>query len=275
MSQPSSPLWYSDNLAFWDERAPIHESSEFYGVDRWLAGEEHLRPFELEEMGSVDGKTLFHPQCHFGQDTLGWARHGAQVTGLDFSPNAVSQAQRLDTSAGIEARFLCGDVYEAPTLCDGQQFDIVYTGLGALPWLHDLTKWAETMAQTCAAGGHLYLAEFHPIASVFDSPTPELPLRAHNSYFDHEWHDTAEDMTGTYADRDAATSNNDTHEHVWTLGEVVTSIITAGFELQFLHEHDYTLYQWSTALERTDRGYEFPPEAARIPMMYSLRAQKR
>ena len=31
------------------------------------------------------GKRLFHLQCHFGLDTLSWARHGARWSALDFS----------------------------------------------------------------------------------------------------------------------------------------------------------------------------------------------
>ena len=74
--------WYGDNRDWWDEKVPLHVEGEFYRVREFLDGEEQLRPFELAELGDVAGRTLFHPQCHFGQDTLSWARHGARVTGL-------------------------------------------------------------------------------------------------------------------------------------------------------------------------------------------------
>ena len=38
------------------------------------------------ESGSVEGKTLLHLQCHFGLDTLSWARLGATVTGGGLQP---------------------------------------------------------------------------------------------------------------------------------------------------------------------------------------------
>ena len=57
-------------------------------------------PVELAEIGDVTGKTLLHLQCHFGMDTLGWARLGARVTGVDFSRAAIEAAQRLSADTG-------------------------------------------------------------------------------------------------------------------------------------------------------------------------------
>ena len=63
----------------------VHEKSAFYDVAGFKAGKTTLNPLELEELGDVKNKTLLHLQCHFGLDTLSWAREGAKVTGIDFS----------------------------------------------------------------------------------------------------------------------------------------------------------------------------------------------
>ena len=83
--------WYAANRDYWDERAPLHVASEFYGLEAFLAdpAATTLRPFEIAEVGDVAGLTLVHPQCHFGMDTLSWARRGARVTGLDISDRAL------------------------------------------------------------------------------------------------------------------------------------------------------------------------------------------
>ena len=268
--------WYSDNRDWWDEKVPLHVGGEFYRVREFLEGEEQLRPFEIEELGDVSGRTLFHPQCHFGQDTLCWARHGAVVTGLDFSPAAVDAATKLAADAGItDSRFVCADVYDAFDAVGGARFDVVYTGLGAINWLHDIHRWAATMAAVCRPGGTLYLAEFHPFAAMFDDERTDGALVPRYDYFGHEWHDTSDTYTGSYGAQDAATEFNDTHERVWTVGEVVTALIGAGFGLEFLHEHEFTLYDSLRFLVRTERGYELPDGLPRIPMMYSLRATRR
>jgi hypothetical protein len=99
--------WAANNRAWWDERTPIHSESDFYDLEGFLADPTatHLRPFDLDEVGDVAGKTLVHPQCHFGLDTLSWARRGARVTGLDFSAPAIETARAAAARLGIDADF--------------------------------------------------------------------------------------------------------------------------------------------------------------------------
>lgn len=51
----------------------------------------------------------------------------------------------------------------------------------------------------------------------------------------------------------------------------MSAVTGAGFRLEFLHEHDYTLFDSLRFLVRDRRGYELPEGLPRIPMMYSLR----
>ena len=53
-----------------------------------------IKDYEREEVGDVRGKRLLHLQCHFGLETLSWARLGATVTGADFSERAVRLVKR-------------------------------------------------------------------------------------------------------------------------------------------------------------------------------------
>ena len=261
------------NRAMWDERVPIHTASTFYDVPGFVAGADPLRSFETVEVGDVTGKSLLHLQCHFGQDTLAWARRGATVTGLDFSLPAVEAARELAAQVGAaDARFVDADVYEAVKALDGETFDIVYTGLGALCWLPDMTRWAETVAALLAPGGFLYLAEFHPITDVFGDDG----LNVTTDYFRRDpmsW-----DEPGTYTDSTVETENNQSYEWLHGLGEIVSALIAAGLRLEFLHEHDFSLFRRFQAFERSTEGitevYRFPAGHPRVPLMYSLRATK-
>ena len=217
-------------------------------------------------------RTLFHPQCHFGQDTLCWARRGASVTGLDFSQPAVDAAVDLATRAGIEAEFVCAPVYDAVEAVDGRTFDVVYTGLGAISWLPDLDRWASVMARLCRPAGTLYLAEFHPVAFALDEKASEPELRLRHDYFTNVWHEDIE--TGTYADPSATTHHDETWERMWTLGEVVSAVAAAGFRIEFLHEHEGTLFQLLPLLVERDGRYRLPDGLPSVPMMYSLRATR-
>jgi SAM-dependent methyltransferase len=260
--------WRERNREFWDERVPIHVPSAFYDVEGFLAGASALRSFELAELGDVEGLDLVHPQCHFGLDTLSWARQGARVTGLDFSAPAIEAARDLARRAGLPAEFVHADVYDAAEALGDRRFDVVYTGLGAINWLPDVTRWALVMAALLRPGGKLYVVEFHPFADVF----ADEDLSVVHSYFHRgpwTW-----DEPGSYADPDAVTVHNRTVEWHHGLGEVVSAICAAGLGIDFLHERDHTLFQRWPFLQRAQDGtYVLPAGVPPLPLMYSLLAR--
>ena len=83
------------NQKLWNEWTAEHENSLFYNVKGFKAGKERLKSIELEEVGDVHSKTMLHLQCHFGLDSLAWARHGAIVTGVDLSNESITLARSL------------------------------------------------------------------------------------------------------------------------------------------------------------------------------------
>ena len=74
------------NRLHWDEATFIHVRGNVYGIEDFKAGACQLHRVEVEEIGDVSGKSLLHLQCHFGLDTLSWARRGANVTASIFRP---------------------------------------------------------------------------------------------------------------------------------------------------------------------------------------------
>ncbi|MCM2391247.1 class I SAM-dependent methyltransferase [Streptomyces albipurpureus] len=274
MDHPLPSDWRAANRSNWDERVPIHIASQYYNLEGFRAGNDALRDFEVAEVGDVSGRTLLHLQCHIGQDTLSWARRGAsQVVGLDFSEPAVEAARALAEELGFgpdRASFVAADVYDAAEAVPDTSYDIVYTGTGALNWLPDVERWAEVAASLVAPGGFLYLAEFHPLTDVLDDETGS---RVVHDYFSREaWID---DTPGTYADLDAETVNNRSVEWQHPIGEVVSALCATGLRLEFLHEHDVSLFPRFESFQRGEDGYfRLPPDRPRIPLMYSLKATR-
>ncbi|WOX23029.1 class I SAM-dependent methyltransferase [Streptomyces solicathayae] len=274
MYAPTPSDWRDANRARWDERVPIHVASDFYDLASFRDGKEALRDFEIDEVGDVTGRSLLHLQCHIGLDTLSWARRGAaQVVGLDFSEPAVETARGLAADLGLtadRAAFVAADVYDAAEAVPDRAYDIVYTGTGALNWLPDIQRWAETAASLVAPGGFLYVAEFHPLTDVLDDETGSRVL--HDYFARDAWVDTS---PGTYADLDADTVHNRSVEWQHPVGEVVTAIAAAGLRIEFLHEHDASLFPRYGSLRRDEQGYyRFPTDRARIPLMYSIKASR-
>jgi 2-polyprenyl-3-methyl-5-hydroxy-6-metoxy-1,4-benzoquinol methylase len=263
--------WFEANRAMWDERVPIHVSSDFYDVDRFRRGErEAIESWEADELGDVEGKTLLHLQCHFGLDTLSWARRGATVTGLDFSLPAIEAARRLATEIGVtDAEFVHANVYDAVEALGGRRFDVVYTGKGAICWLPDIDRWAHVCAALVAPGGTFYLSEFHPFTNVFG--WHELAIES--SYFRTE--PEFDDEPGTYTDTTIATTSNASYLWFHPLGRVLTALIGAGFHIELVAERDHTLFQRFDALEHHDDGtYRFPEGMPSLPLMFSVRARR-
>jgi SAM-dependent methyltransferase len=255
------------NRAMWDERVPIHVASRFYDVEGFKSGRPQIQPFEVEELGPLDGMRLCHLQCHFGLDTLDLARlHPTlEVTGVDFSVPALEAARSLATEVRLAERatFVYSDVYRAVDSLNQRHFDVVYTGKGALCWLPDIDRWASVVHELLEPGGFLYLTEFHPVAAVLGDDRP-MPAR---DYFSTDA--LLFDEPGTYADRNATTVNNITYVWQHSMSEVMTGLLRAGLALELFHEWDYTLFDQFPYL--VNRRW---PGPGTLPLMYSLKARR-
>jgi SAM-dependent methyltransferase len=261
----------TSNQKLWDELTPIHLNSEFYDVAGFKAGRSTLKSLEREEVGAVTGKSLLHLQCHFGMDTLSWARQGAQVTGIDFSSNAIQAAKNLSQELGISARFICSNLYAAPAVLS-DQFDLVYTSYGVLPWLPDLAEWARVIAYFLKSGGVLHVIDSHPLSYIFSDETPN-DLQIRSSYFHADTPQKWEN-DGDYADRSAKISNP-SFEWTHSLSDILNALLRAGLFLEFVHEFPYTFYQSLPLLEAdADGWWWFPDKKRQIPLMFSLKAGK-
>ncbi|HXI45238.1 MAG TPA: class I SAM-dependent methyltransferase [Candidatus Acidoferrales bacterium] len=264
------------NRELWDAWTSIHVPSPFYDVAAFKDGTKGIRiaDYELEEVGSVEGKTLLHLQCHFGLDTLSWARLGATVTGVDFSGKGIDAARQLAAEVGLEARFIQSDIYALSDVLD-EQFDVVYTSGGVLGWLPDIPAWGRVAARYVKPGGCFYIAEVHPVTQVFaDEDVMPGDLRLAYPYWSHAEPIRIEEE-GSYADRSAPTGR--LVEYGWdhSLGEIVTALAEAGLRIEFLHEFDFVEWPVAFLVEGDDGRYRLPAGSkGELPLYFSLKATK-
>jgi len=239
------------NQRWWDGVVPIHEASGGYDRDGFLRGEKPLCPVELAELGPrVAGRTLLHLQCHFGMDTLSWARLGAHVTGLDFSGPAIEAARRLSSDSGIAGRFV-----QADPAC-------------------------------IRPGGLLYVYEGHPMLWALDERRDDGQLIVSSPYFEQR-EPTPFDSDVTYVDGPKLALQR---TYTWNhgLGEIVTALIESGLRVEFLHEHREVPWQALPIMEvsgpsrsgadgryQSNRMWRLPvAQREQVPLMYSLLATK-
>lgn len=266
------------NRRNWDERATVHAASAEYGFERFVADPGHLSDvvrFDRPALGDVCGRSGIHLQCHIGTDTLSLARLGARMTGLDLSPVSLEKATRLACDAGAEIDYVEADTYSAPQALGGRTFDFVYTGIGALCWLPDIDRWAAVVDDLLAPGGRLFMREGHPMLWAVDETRPDA-LTLGYAYFETvEPFDFEED--GTYVENDHEFVN--TRQLSWNhgIGEILTALLSHGFELTGLVEHRSV--PWDALPGRMVRDgdlgeWRLVDEGDRLPLSYTLQARK-
>jgi SAM-dependent methyltransferase len=266
------------NRGRWDERAPAHAASADYGVARFAEDPAFLSDvvrFDRPRLGDVSGLRGVHLQCHIGTDTISLARLGATMTGLDFSGAALAEARRLAARVGAGVEFVEADVYDAVTVLGGSQFDLVFTGIGALCWLPSIRRWAGVVAGLLRPGGRLFLRETHPMLASLGDTRPDGLLVVDSPYFERDdpciWEEG-----GSYVQTDVVFTQNVAHQWNHGLGEVVTALMDAGMGLTGLAEHDSAPWEALPGqMERTDRGeWRLADRPWRLPCTYTLQAVK-
>lgn len=248
------------NQKYWDARTPLNESSVFYDLSSFLMGESSLKAPELEALGDVNGKSLLHLQCHFGMDTLSWARLGAKTTGVDFSGAAIARARELSEQIGIRADFVQSDVLRLDEKLKGN-FDLVFSSYGALKCLPDIRKWAQIVSHFLRKDGTFFIVDFHPMLQMFD--TDSLSLQ--QSYFnENEPNEPDPGSEGTG------------REYVWnhSLAEITQALLDEGLQLLEFQEYPYTVFPWPEGVVNVmDNKYAWPQLPA-LPMLFSLKMTK-
>ncbi len=262
---PPTKNYLDVNRNLWNNKTQFHLQSDFYGVKEFKQGITALKSIELSQLGDVNGKTLLHLQCHFGLDTLSWARLGAQVTGIDFSEKAIQAAEKLAQEVNMKARFIQSDIYDVQLK---EQFDIVFTSYGVIGWLPDLDKWAQVVAAHLKPGGAFHFIEFHPVVWMFDNDFQYIQY----SYFNRE--DIIEEVHGSYADRSApivGTSISWNH----SLDEVLGALLRQGLRLEHFAEYDYSPHDsFPNAVKIAEGKWQLQGLEGKIPMVYALKAVK-
>jgi SAM-dependent methyltransferase len=255
------------NLNHWNQRVDVHMASKLYNLEDFLAGKSSLNPTELAEIGIVRGKSLCHLQCHFGQDSISWARLGAKVVGLDFSEKAIAEARKLNIQTGTDAEFVCSNVLNAASAIN-KSFDIVFTSYGTIGWIPDLSIWAEQIYTLLKPGGFFYIVDFHPVVWMHNNDLTEIQY----SYFNVQKIEEIE--TGSYADKNAElTSECVSWNH--PISEIVNALINSGLNLDFINEFGFSWYDVFPDMEpRPEGGFQHMRFGEKMPMMYSIKCSK-
>lgn len=258
------------NKEWWDTITPIHAKSRLYNLSAFKKGKTSLQELEQKELGNVKGKTMLHLLCHFGMDSLSWAKKGAVVTGVDISSTAIDLAKKLSEETDIPATFICSDVYTLPKILH-KKFDIIFMSYGVVLWLKNLEKWAEILNRYLKKNGIVYIVDIHPFTNILS-----YDGKLSYDYFDKG--PFLDDADGSYTDWNKKIDGvtNITYEWSYTISDIMNALIESGLTIEFLHEFPYTMYnQFPGLMKKNKKGqYILKDKNVKIPLLFSLKAHK-
>ena len=259
--------YFEVNKATWNQKVGIYADSKMYDLEAFKNGKTSLMHYELDGLGDVDGKSILHLQCHFGQDTLSWSRMGAQCVGVDLSDEGIKLARNLNEELKLNAKFICCNVLETSRHVK-DTFDIVFTSYGVIGWLPDLKPWGRMIAERLKKGGTFFIAEFHPIVWMFDYL--EQPPTLKYGYMQDEV--IYEEYEGTYANESSKITSK---EYGWNhgLGAVVSALSEAGLKIEYLKEYYESPYDVLPGLTKTKNNM-YAKKDDLYPLIFTLKAAK-
>jgi len=264
------------NRAGWNEGAQYYTTLIDSTVAFISAGQSNLHPVERRNLGDLRAwcHTAIHLQCASGKDTLSLLNEGVrQVVGVDISDVHIENARQITAAlalrapeVGAQATWVRCDVLDTPHALDGMA-DLVYTGRGALCWIHDIQAYAEVVTRLLKPGGVYHVLDEHPITILFDLE-PETYVFRGASYFGH-WEASVGwpssyigDSLGIPAAEQATKV-----ERGWTLMEIFTALTRAGLTVEILGEHPDPYWDIFPNLKPELRGI--------IPLTFSMLARKK
>lgn len=261
--------YFKANQKLWDDKVPFHLKSSLYNMEAFLNGHSSLCPVVQQEVGNVNGKSILHLQCHFGQDSLSLARMGAKVTGVDFSGEAISKARALNEQLGLDATFIQANVMELNEKLT-ESYDMVFTSFGTIIWLPELKAWANVISQRLKPGGSFVFVEFHPVINAMDWDRGTFDYNYFNS--GKPYHEIVE---GTYADKDADLKGE---EYFWlhSFEDVLSPLLAEGMHLTSFKEYPFSSYDVFGEMKKLEEWkFVWTKTQASFPHMFSLQMTKK
>ena len=258
---------HAANRLAWNEGAARYTQEIEETIAFLAAGKSNLHPVERAHLGDLAAwcRMAIHLQCASGRDTLSlWNEGVSQVAGVDISDVHIANARRISEALAAPATWYRCDVLDTPHELDGTA-DLVYTGRGALCWLHDLDGWAAVIARLLKPGGLFHVFDDHPVNWLFEQDTEDLvPTRF--DYFTHS--DSSQGWPATYiGDLDVPVAQQARkYERLWPLSAIFGALRGAGLVIEHFGEHREEYWDGFPKLR--------PELKATIPMTFSMAARR-
>lgn len=249
------------NLAFWEEFARKHQAK--------TGSKSSLRHLELAALGSLQGRRVLHLQCHQGAETLELASRCGHITGVDFSPTAISRARALAVEAGSAANFVVADTQNLPEAFNAA-YDIAYASYGILEWIPDISAWFRSAARSLCRGGRIVLIDTHPASKTNVKPISGTtgPIRTANGKSDPEL------QMARHGGALSAAGGRIYFRWQHSIEQIKDAAVAAGFTIEDLIEYPFSHYSIDSSMVADAAGYWVHPNPIETPLLFALHGHK-
>jgi SAM-dependent methyltransferase len=264
------PKYHEGNCAAWNQAAAAYRKDIKRTLEQLRQGGNSMCAVELPYLGDLKSwcQRAIHLQCAGGEDTLSLLNLGArEVIGIDISAEMLGVANETSEELNANAKWVCCDILETPKEFN-ETADLVYTGRGAVNWIHDLAQWGKTVARLLKRDGKFYMFEGHPVTYFFDMQGSVLKFDPEfEGYFSGKVY-RSKGWTPQYIgsleipEKDIA----EKFERAWPVSEVITALLGAGLRLVKFEEHPEPYWTEFPNLPESERR--------RFPNTYSILMQK-
>jgi len=158
---------------------------------------------------------------------------------------------------------------------DGEEFDVVYTGRGALCWLPDIEQWASVCGSLVKQGGILYLEESTPMLNAMEPMATEGGSVFGLRYDLFNTEAVSESNEGSYADPDYPIERR-THCWEYRYDTIINALVANGFRIDLLNERDELFFDPfpEMLVESRPNYWTFKEGETRFPLTFTLRATR-
>ena len=171
----------TDNVAAWDRYAAAYQEGARLSTDVAHYGPDIPTEADLHLLGDLRGKRVLELGCGGAQCSIAFAKHGAIVTGIDFSSEQLAFARRLCEREEVRVELRQGDLADLAFL-QADSFDLVFSAY-AFGHVEDLNRVFRQVHRVLKVGAPLVFSLPHPAYNMIDHDSDQ-PLLIRRSYFD-------------------------------------------------------------------------------------------
>lgn len=219
--------WEYRAYEFWNKRdgSPKEKAKEILKNPR-ASLKKHQEYFD-----ELDGMNVANICGSNGRKAVPLSLLGANVTVFDISEENRKYALELADCTNTDIDYVVGDVYDIDVNKYRNHFDILYLEGGILHYFNDIDQLMAILFLILTDGGKMILSDYHPLKRCISSDLKYIP-----SYFDKELHN--EDISyKQFFEEQEQQYFPDVSLRFYTVGEIINSVISTGFNLHRFDEH--------------------------------------